>query len=67
MMSYTQWGRAKKMRKKCSICGREIELTRNDAEEVFVFKEGKTICGKCYLKERYRNEPEQAGKCDHTN
>ena len=47
------------MTKKCSVCGRTVEVTRNDAEEVFVFKDGRFFCGKCYLKERYRNESEQ--------
>lgn len=56
--------------KKCSVCGRDIPLTRNEEDDVCVFKDRKIICGKCYLqelKERYRNEPEQAGKCNHTN
>lgn len=50
------------MTKKCSVCGRTIETTRNDAEEVFVFKDGRFFCGQCYLKERYKDESEQVGK-----
>lgn len=55
------------MTKKCSVCGRTIETTRNDAEEVFVFKGGRFFCGKCYLKERYKNESEQDGKSNNAD
>lgn len=50
------------MTRKCSVCGRTVETTRNEAEEVFVFKDGRFFCGQCYLKERYKHESEQTSK-----
>lgn len=50
--------------RKCSVCGREMSLTRNDAEDVFVFKNMRFYCGSCYLKERYKNESKQVSQRD---
>ena len=62
MMKFMPWVKERTMTKKCSVCGRMVETTINDAEEVFVFKDGRFFCGQCYLKERYKHESEQTRK-----
>ena len=56
--------KAKSLTKKCSKCGKEMSLTRNEAEDVFVFANNRFLCGNCYLKERYKNESKQVSQRD---